>query len=79
VAAESGGALAIVTHGLVCHSFAQHHLLLEAPLINPERWGNTAVTEIERPAPWRVRVINCTRHLDGLPEMVDDVATPTRA
>ena len=46
---ETGGALAIVTHGLVCHSFALHHLLLEPPLVNPERWGNTAVTEIERP------------------------------
>jgi probable phosphoglycerate mutase len=78
-AVETAGALAIVTHGLVCHSFALHHLLLEPPLVNPERWGNTAVTEIDRPAPWRVRLINCTRHLDGLPDMVDDVATPTRA
>jgi probable phosphoglycerate mutase len=79
LAEETEGALAIVTHGLVCHSFALHHLLLEPPIVNPERWGNTAVTEIERPAPWRVRVINCTRHLDCLPGMVDDVATPTRA
>ncbi len=50
-AAETAGALAIVTHGLVCHSFALHHLLLEPPLVNPERWGNTAVTEIDRPRP----------------------------
>ena len=78
-AAGTGGALAVVTHGLVCHSFALHNLLLEPPLVNPERWGNTAVTEIDRPAPWRVRLINCTRHLDGLPDMVNDVATPTRA
>jgi probable phosphoglycerate mutase len=79
LAAETEGPLAVVTHGLVCHSFALHHLRLEPPLVNPERWGNTAVTEIERPAPWRVRVINCTRHLDGLPDMVDDVPVPTRA
>jgi probable phosphoglycerate mutase len=79
LAAETEGPLAIVTHGLVCHSFALHHLLLEPPIENPERWGNTAVTEIERPAPWRVRLINCTRHLEGLADMVDDVPVPTRA
>jgi broad specificity phosphatase PhoE len=77
-AAATEGAIAVVTHGLVCHSFALHHLLLEPPLVNPERWGNTAVTEIERPAPWRVRLLNCTRHLDGLPDLID-VVTPTRA
>jgi probable phosphoglycerate mutase len=78
-AAATGGALAVVTHGLVCHSFALHHLLLEPPLENPERWGNTAVTEIDPPAPWRVRVLNCTRHLEGLSDVVDELATPTRA
>jgi probable phosphoglycerate mutase len=78
-AATRDGALAVVTHGLVCHSFALHHLLLEPPLENPERWGNTAVTEIEPRAPWRVRVLNCTRHLEGLLDVVDEVATPTRA
>jgi probable phosphoglycerate mutase len=78
-AAETSGPLAIVTHGLVCHSFALHHLLLEPPLENPERWGNTAVTEIEPRAPWRVRVLNCTRHLEGLSDVVDEVAAPTRA
>jgi probable phosphoglycerate mutase len=77
-AAATDGPLAVVTHGLVCHAFALNHLLLEPPLVNPERWGNTAVTEIERMAPWRVRLINCTRHLDALPELVDMV-TPTRA
>ena len=78
-ARAADGALAVVTHGLVCHSFSLRHLLLEPPLVCPERWGNTAVTEIERRTPWRVRVLNCTRHLDGLVEMVDDVAAPTRA
>jgi probable phosphoglycerate mutase len=78
-AAATGGALAIVTHGLVCHSFALNHLLLEPPLVSPEQWGNTAVTEIERCAPWRVRLINCTRHLDALPDLLDQVAAPTRA
>jgi probable phosphoglycerate mutase len=77
--AMDGGALAVVTHGLVCHSFTVHHLRLDPPMLAPERWGNTAVTEIEPRAPWRVRLINCTRHLDGLPDVVDDVAAPTRA
>ena len=79
-AAEAAdGALAVVTHGLVCHSFSLRHLLLEPPLMCPERWGNTAVTEIERRTPWRVRLLNCTRHLEGLLDVIDDVATPTRA
>jgi broad specificity phosphatase PhoE len=78
-AADVDGALAIVTHGLVCHSFTLHHLLLEPPLISPERWENTSVTEIERRAPWRVRVLNCIRHLDGLADLTSDVAMPTRA
>jgi broad specificity phosphatase PhoE len=78
-AAGGGGALAVVTHGLVCHSFTLHHLLLEPPLESPERWGNTAVTEIERRAPFRVRLLNCTQHLEGLPDAIDDVPAPTRA
>ena len=77
--AAADGPLAVVTHGLVCHSLALRHLLLEPPLESPERWGNTAVTEIERRTPWRVRLLNCTRHLDGLVGVVDDVATPARA
>jgi probable phosphoglycerate mutase len=79
IAAGVDGALAVVTHGLVCASFSMHQLLLEPPLECPERWGNTAVTEIERGKPWRVRVLNCTRHLDESLELVDDVPAPTRA
>jgi probable phosphoglycerate mutase len=76
-AATGDGNLAVVTHGLVCHSFALHHLLLEPPLESPERWGNTSVTEIERRAPWRVVVLNCTRHLDGIAAVADESAAPT--
>ena len=39
LSAATPGPLAIVTHGLVCHSFSLHHLLVEPPLVNPERWG----------------------------------------
>ena len=74
-AAETEGHLAVVTHGLVCHSVALHHLTLEAPLVLPERWGNTAVTELERAEPWRVSILNSTSHLDEGVE--DDAALPS--
>lgn len=63
VATETEGALAVATHGLVCHAFAQDHLTIEPPLWPPERWGNTSVTIIDRESPWRVEVLNCTAHL----------------
>lgn len=75
-AGETEGHLAVVTHGLVCHSVALHHLTLEPPLTLPERWGNTAVTELERSAPYRVTVLNSTSHLDG-GEVIDDAALPS--
>lgn len=64
-AAEQAKGLAVVTHGLMCHALSHEHLLLEAPHAPPARWGNTAVTVIEKRSPWRVRVLNCTRHLEG--------------
>jgi probable phosphoglycerate mutase len=59
------GCLVVVTHGLVCRSFAEHHLTLEPATPPPIRWGNTSLTEIEHEAPWRVSVLNCTLHLQG--------------
>jgi probable phosphoglycerate mutase len=63
-AAAAGGPLAVVTHGLVCRSLAGRHLILPDGQEAPERWENTAVTVIDYPAPWRVRVLNCIAHLD---------------
>jgi broad specificity phosphatase PhoE len=63
-AAATGGHLAVVTHGLVCRSLAARHLILPEGLDIPERWENTALTIIEPPAPWRVRLLNCVTHLD---------------
>jgi broad specificity phosphatase PhoE len=63
-AAAAGGPLAVVTHGLVCRSLAGRHLILPDGQQAPERWENTAVTVIDYPAPWRVRVLNCIAHLD---------------
>jgi len=66
VAAATDGHLAVVTHGLVCHSLAARHLALPVGQALPERWENTAVTLVEGPTPWRVRLLNCIAHLDGL-------------
>jgi probable phosphoglycerate mutase len=65
-AATTGGSLAVVTHGLVCRSLAARHLIVARGGAAPERWDNTSVTIVDWPAPWRVRLINCIAHLDGL-------------
>ena len=63
-AAAAGGHLAVVTHGLVCRSLAARHLILPEGQEVPVSWENTALTIIDHPAPWRVRLLNCTAHLD---------------
>jgi 2,3-bisphosphoglycerate-dependent phosphoglycerate mutase len=65
-AKTTGGHLAIVTHGLVCRSLATRYLSLPDGAAAPERWENTSVTIFDHPAPWRVRLLNCVAHLDGL-------------
>ena len=65
-AATSDGSLAVVTHGLVCRSLAARHLILGDGVVAPERWENTSLTIVDWPAPWRVRLLNCVTHLDGL-------------
>ncbi|MGH7413079.1 MAG: histidine phosphatase family protein [Candidatus Rokuibacteriota bacterium] len=64
------GHLAVVTHGLVCRSLAGRHLILPDGQAVPERWENTALTIVDRPAsraaPCRVRLLNCIAHLDDL-------------
>jgi 2,3-bisphosphoglycerate-dependent phosphoglycerate mutase len=66
VAAATAGNLAVVTHGLVCRSLATRHLRLPEGIVAPESWENTSVTVIECPAPWRVSLLNCVKHLDAL-------------
>ena len=65
-AATSDGSLAVVTHGLVCRSLAARHLILGDGVVAPERWENASLTIVDWPAPWRVRLLNCVAHLDGL-------------
>jgi probable phosphoglycerate mutase len=64
--AATPGPLAVVTHGLVCRSLASRHLVLDEGQTAPESWGNTALTIVEGPAPWRVRLLNCVAHLGEL-------------
>ena len=66
LAAETGGNLAVVTHGLVCRSLAARHLILADGESVPERWENTSLTIVDWPAPWRVRLLNCVAHLEDL-------------
>jgi probable phosphoglycerate mutase len=65
--ATTDGHLAVVTHGLVCRSLAARHLRLPAGVEAPERWENTSVTIVDGASPWRVSLMNCIAHLDGLP------------
>jgi broad specificity phosphatase PhoE len=65
MASGTDGNLAVVTHGLVCHSLALHQLAMPDATTAPSRWGNASLTIIESEAPWKVRLLNCTSHLDG--------------
>lgn len=65
-AAVTDGHLAVVTHGLVCRSLASRHLRLPDGAEVPEKWENTSVTIVDAEAPWRVSLMNCIAHLDGL-------------
>jgi broad specificity phosphatase PhoE len=66
LAAATAGHLAVVTHGLVCRSLAERHLVLAAGEIVPLKWENTSLTVCEGPAPWRAGLLNCVAHLDDL-------------
>jgi broad specificity phosphatase PhoE len=66
LAAATSGHLAVVTHGLVCRSLAERHLVLAPGDVAPLKWENTSLTICEGPAPWRVGLLNCVAHLDDL-------------
>lgn len=62
-----GGALAVVTHGLVCRALIQNFITLEAPLLPPARgFRNCSLTVIEPEPPFRVRLLDCCSHLPNL-------------
>ena len=64
-AAEATGPIAVVTHGLVCHSLISRHF--EVTERGVLRFGNTSVSILEPAGPgaaWRVELLDCTVHLD---------------
>jgi len=74
VATASAGPIAVVTHGLVCHSLVTRHLAVDRDGDAPLGFGNTSVS-ILRPgsnadARWQVDLLDCTAHLDA--ETADD-------
>jgi probable phosphoglycerate mutase len=66
-AAATAGDLVVVTHGLVCWSLVSRHLALGGG-VAPQRFGNTSVTLLEVDPPYRVRLLDCTAHLDDPPD-----------
>jgi broad specificity phosphatase PhoE len=62
-ATDCQGDLAVVTHGLVCHSIVRRHLGGSPDPNAALAFPNTSVTEIAGP-PWRARVVGCAVHLD---------------
>lgn len=63
------GTVAVVTHGLVCRQLVARHLEVPPELAEAaaaRAWGNTSLTVAEGPSAWRVSLVNCTLHLDGL-------------
>lgn len=81
LAVEQRGHLAVVTHGLVCHSIAARHILLPKALAAaaaegpPLHFGNTALSIVTGPDPWRAELFACTAHLEQ--EVTDDGAAPS--
>lgn len=67
--AATEAVLAVVTHGLVKHSVVARRVELPRGVSRPGRdgpplrFGNTALTRIAGPEPWRVELLGCVAHL----------------
>ena len=68
-ARTAGGPIAVVTHGLVCHSVVARLARLAAGLtLDGLRWRNTSVTVLDWAGGWRVTLLDDVAHLDELSE-----------
>ena len=59
--------LAVVTHGLVCRSVVARRTLPPEGVdrnLSGLAWRNTSLTILDGPDPWRVRLLNCSAHLE---------------
>jgi probable phosphoglycerate mutase len=59
--------LAVITHGLVCRSVVSRRTRLPEAASQNLRglsWRNTSVTILDGPGPWKLRLLNCSAHLD---------------
>jgi broad specificity phosphatase PhoE len=63
--ADSGGTLAVVTHGLVIRALLAAHVQLAGGLPPPTHLGNTSLSIVGASPPHLVSLSNCTRHLDA--------------
>jgi len=71
-AAETQGALAIVTHGLLIRVLLERHAALPVGLALPTHLGNTSLSVLAKASPHAASLLNCTAHLDPTPELTDD-------
>ncbi|MFI5319459.1 MAG: histidine phosphatase family protein [Myxococcota bacterium] len=67
VAARTDGALAVVTHGLVCRGVIAFHAQPAPGLAPPAGFRNTSVSLLQG-SPWRATLIDCVAHLDDARE-----------
>ena len=63
--AALGGTLAVVTHGLVIRALLASHLSMSVSAELPAHLGNTSLSVVDAQPPYRVTLLNCTRHLDA--------------
>ena len=63
-AAETGGNLAVVSHGLVCASIVQRLVGLGDRL--PPAWANASLTIVSSQPPHSLELLACTQHLAEL-------------
>lgn len=65
-AAQIGGTIAVVTHGLVIRAWLERGSISLPPgVAPPHRMGNTSLTIADAMPPHLVSLLNCTTHLQG--------------
>ena len=61
--ADLSGDLAVVTHGLMCHTLIAGHAALAKDMELPSYWYNAGLTMLVPQAPHSVLLLNCAAHL----------------